>query len=140
MNPGPSRSSKIPIPASARPPALVWACALACGIPLAAAAQAGVTDPTGSAQQTPVLRYDSAFKDYKRWQDTKPADWRGVNDALKNAPKDGSHAGHGAAAPAGAGSAPAAGRAAVPPAGSGASASTSPAATHGGDSDHGGRK
>jgi hypothetical protein len=113
----------------------VWAGALACGLPLAAAAQARATDPTRSAQQTPALRYDSAFKDYKPWQDTKPADWRGVNDALKDALKDGSHAGHGAAAPAGAGSAPAAGR----PAGarSAAPAPTSPAASHGG---HGGAR
>ena len=118
----------------------VWAGALACGLPLAAAAQAGATDPTGSAQHTPALRYDSAFKDYKRWQDTKPADWRGVNDALKEAPKDGSHAGHGAAAPAGAGSAPKADRPAASPARSAGPASTTPAASHGGHSDQGARK
>lgn len=118
----------------------VWAGALACGLPLAAATQAATDPTTRSAQQTPALRYDSAFKDYKPWQDTKPADWRGVNDALKDAPKDGSHAGHGAAAPAGAGSAPKADRPAASPARSAGPASTSPAASRGGHSDHGARK
>ena len=62
---------------------LSWlAGAIALGLPLLVAAQARGSDPTQAKQTTPPLRYDSAFADYKPWQDTKPSDWRGVNDAL----------------------------------------------------------
>ena len=44
----------------------------------AAAAQANPADPASAA---PALRYQSAFSDYKPWQDIKPGDWRAVNDS-----------------------------------------------------------
>lgn len=70
--------------------------ALALCVPLAALAQTpAAAAPSASA---PALRYQSAFADYKPWQDIKPGDWRQLNDNVT--PKDGKgggHAGHGAA-------------------------------------------
>lgn len=67
-------------------------------LPIAAA------QPVASA--SPPLRYDSAFADYKPWQDIAPLEWRKVNDAVREAASRGGHAGHGsAAAPAAANSA-----------------------------------
>lgn len=84
---------------------------LALCVPLAALAQAPTPAAGASSASAPALRYQSAFADYKLWQDIKPGDWRQLNDNV--APKDGkggAHAGHGAApaAPAAKGSAPAA--------------------------------
>jgi hypothetical protein len=50
------------------------------------------------------LRYESAFADYKPWQDIRPADWRRVNDAVREAARAGAAA---ASAPATSASAPA---------------------------------
>ena len=73
-----------------------WVAAAALmGLPLMAAAQADPADPGVPA---PALGYASAFSDYKPWQDLKPADWRAVNDTVRDAAaKSGGHAGHGAA-------------------------------------------
>lgn len=80
------------------------------GLPLLAVAQANPADPGAAA---PPMGYRSAFSDYKPWQDIKPADWRVVNDAVREAAATGGgHAGHGAA-PAAA-SAPAPARASAP--------------------------
>lgn len=92
---------------------LSWlAPAVALSLPLLAIAQQG-TNPTDSKAPASELRYQSAFADYKPWQDMKPGNWRQLNDNV--APKDGKgggHAGHGAAtapaAPAAKASAPAA--------------------------------
>lgn len=86
---------------------------LALCVPLAALAQAPAPAAGASSASAPALRYQSAFADYKSWQDIKPGDWRQLNDNV--APKDGKgggHAGHGTApapaAPAAKASAPAA--------------------------------
>lgn len=62
------------------------------GLPPMAAAQADPADPAAPA---PVLEYRSAFSDYKPWQEIEPADWRAVNDTVRDA-KPGSPEGQGA--------------------------------------------
>lgn len=76
------------------------------GLPLMAAAHANPADPGAPA---PALGYPSAFSNYKPWQDIKPADWRAVNDTVRDAAAKGSgQGGHGTApAPAPAPEAPA---------------------------------
>lgn len=69
----------------------VAAAALA-GLPLVAAGRADPADPAASA---PALAYRSAFSDYKPWQEIQPADWRVVNDTVRDA-KPGGAAGTGA--------------------------------------------
>jgi len=66
--------------------------AVALCLPLVAVAQPGRADPAGSQASAPALRYQSAFVDYKPWQDAKPGDWRALNDALQG--NAGDHAGH----------------------------------------------
>lgn len=86
------------------------AVAVLMGLPLMAAAQANPADPGAGA---PALEYKSAFSDYKPWQDIKPADWRAVNDTVRDAAaKSGGHGGHGPAP--GTAPAPAAAPAAAP--------------------------
>lgn len=71
-------------------------------LPLLALAQAGRLDPADPKASAPVLRYQSAFSDYKPWQDTKPGSWRAINDRVRDAAAKGSaHGDHGmpAAAP-----------------------------------------
>ena len=81
-------------------------------LPLLALAQASRPDPADPKVAAPVLRYQSAFADYKPWQDIKPGDWRELNENV--APKANraaaGHSGHSAAptAPGGKTSAPAA--------------------------------
>ena len=70
------------------------ALAILMGLPLVAAAQADPANPAGPAAP---LGYSSAFADYKPWQDIKPADWRAVNDTVRDAKPGSGHAGHGAA-------------------------------------------
>lgn len=80
---------------------LSWlAPAVALSLPLLAIAQqsASPSDPKAAA---PTLRYQSAFADYKPWQDVKPGNWQQLNDNV--APKPGASsglAGHGSAQPA----------------------------------------
>lgn len=64
------------------------------GLPLMVAAQANPADPGPAA---PALGHQSAFSDYKPWQDIRPSDWRAVNDTVRDAKPGGEHAGHGAA-------------------------------------------
>jgi hypothetical protein len=81
-----------------------------------------------SPHAAPPLRYDSAFTDYKPWQDIRPAEWREVNDAVREAAAQGTgHAGHGSLAAPGSASSPA--RPATPP-----------EAAHGAHRLHGGTK
>jgi hypothetical protein len=69
--------------------------AVALCLPLLAPAQAGRPDPADPKTPAPALRYQSAFADYKPWQDTRPGGWRGVNDTVRDAAaKAGGHAGH----------------------------------------------
>lgn len=75
--------------------------AVALCLPLLAFSQASRSDPTDSKTPAPALRYTSAFADYKPWQDIKPADWRAINDNVRDAAaKGGAHAGHASPAPA----------------------------------------
>jgi hypothetical protein len=111
----------------------ILSCGLAAGVfgmlPIAAA-QPVATDSPQSAR---TLRYDSAFADYKPWQDLRPIEWRKVNDAVREAASQGGgHAGHGSA------SAPA--TAASGSASSAKPATTQPEPAHSGHGHHGGTK
>ncbi len=53
--------------------------ALALAFPLFAQAQA-------TSMPASALRYQSAFADYKPWQDIKPGNWRALNDVVRDAP------------------------------------------------------
>jgi hypothetical protein len=59
--------------------------AMALCLPMGAMAQAGSPDPSNSKAVAPQLRYQSAFSDYKPWQDIQPRDWRVVNDTVRDA-------------------------------------------------------
>ena len=62
-------------------------------LPRLALAQAGRPDPADTKAPAPALHYQSAFSDYKPWQDIKPGDWRVVNDNVRDAgAKGGGHA------------------------------------------------
>jgi hypothetical protein len=108
-------------------PFLRLAPAVALGLPLLALAQTARPDPADAKAAAPPLRYQSAFADYKPWQDAKPGDWRAVNDNVRDAgAKGGAHGGH-ASPPAPAASAPAA-------------KASAPAPAHGGHHPHGGHR
>jgi hypothetical protein len=82
--------------------------------PVLALAQGGRADPADAKTVAPPLRYQSAFADYKVWQDTKPGDWRALNDSL-NAQGGSAHAGHAMPAPAASAPAASASKPAMPP-------------------------
>jgi|SRR5688572_31586736 hypothetical protein len=83
-------------------------------LPVLAFAQQSL-DPADAKPPAQPLRYESAFADYRPWQDVKPGNWRQLNDNLAPAPgKAGGHAGHGAASPAASAAAPAGSASAVP--------------------------
>jgi hypothetical protein len=103
---------------------LVTATCLA--LPLAAATQSSFAGP---ATPAPSLQYESAFADYKPWQDIQPGDWRAMNEAL----------GKGAAGQVGHGPAPAASTSAAPAA-KPASPRQAPVPGHDAHHVHGGRK
>jgi hypothetical protein len=84
--------------------------AIALGLTSLVSAQPAISDPAQSRLAPSALRYDSAFSDYRAWQDTKPADWRRVNDALLKDAPTGSHGVHRAGPPAVTASAPATSR------------------------------
>ena len=73
--------------------------AVVLGLPLLAIAQQS-SDPTDDKAAAQV-RYQSAFADYKPWQDIKPGDWRQLNDNVRPTfGAAGGHAGQGIATPA----------------------------------------
>jgi hypothetical protein len=49
----------------------------------AQAADGGQAEPT---TPSPGLRYESAFADYRPYQDIKPGDWRAINAAVSKPP------------------------------------------------------
>jgi hypothetical protein len=77
----------------------IFVSALSLAVPLAAAAQftrsePGATSPPAPASASPsALSYQSAFADYKPYQDIKRGDWKASNDTVGNAA--GGHSGHG---------------------------------------------
>ena len=75
--------------------------AVALCIPPAALAQPANANPGKPGAAAPDLQYRSAFADYQPWQDTKPGDWKAMNDAV------GKPGGHSMGMPMGAASAPA---------------------------------
>ena len=110
-----------------------WAIAFA--MPPFALGQAAADSPAATTAAS-RLHYESAFADYKPYQDVPVADWRQVNDAVRDAAtKGGGHAGHGSATPPASGS--------TAPAGAGTPSATPPEKNmghggHGGHSEHGG--
>ncbi|HLL17744.1 MAG TPA: hypothetical protein VK439_03085 [Rubrivivax sp.] len=81
-------------------PLMVLAGAWALCLPPLVVAQTGNFDPSQARQPAAPLRYESAFANYKPWQETKPGDWRAINDALlKDAAQAGVQAGPAAAMP-----------------------------------------
>ena len=72
-----------------------WLALVALALPLVAQAQVERVDPADPQLAAPPLQHQSAFSDYKRWQDIKPGDWRAVNDTVREAAaQGGAHAGH----------------------------------------------
>jgi hypothetical protein len=61
-------------------------------LPVLALAQQSL-DPADVKALAQPLRYESAFAEYRPWQDVKPGNWRQLNDNLAPAPaKAGGHA------------------------------------------------
>jgi hypothetical protein len=63
--------------------------AAALGTPMLAFAQVSGTQPATASASAPPLRYQSAYADYRPYQDVKSGDWKAMNDA---AGKSGGHA------------------------------------------------
>lgn len=75
--------------------------AVVLGLPVLAFAQQ-TGEPTDAQAAARSPRYQSAFTDYKPWQDIKPGDWRQLNNNLQpRLGRAGGHAGHGTTAPSG---------------------------------------
>ena len=106
------------------------ACAIAFAMPQLVAAQAAPETPAAETAGS-QLPFQSAFADYKPYEDVPVADWREVNETVKKAAeKGGGHAGHGSQEPPAAkGTAPA--TVSAPP--------PSRSEDHSGHSMHGGR-
>lgn len=73
---------------------------LSLGVPLWTAAQTTLSEPAAASSPAQAsdptrveLNYQSAFADYKPYQDIKPGDWRAANDAVSKAA--GGHSGSG---------------------------------------------
>jgi hypothetical protein len=56
--------------------------AVALTFPLAALAQPATADSGKVGALATPPAYRSAFADYKPWQDSKPGDWKAMNDAV----------------------------------------------------------
>lgn len=71
------------------------ACAIAFAVPLAVVAQANPPDNRSSDRAASQLSYKSAFDDYKTYVDVPVADWRQVNNTVRDAAaKGGGQGGH----------------------------------------------
>ncbi|MEJ8826966.1 hypothetical protein WKW80_34050 [Variovorax humicola] len=62
------------------------ASALALGLPLWVAAQVPASGRADPKTPAPELRYESAFADYRPYQDARPGDWRAINAAVGKPP------------------------------------------------------
>jgi hypothetical protein len=68
------------------------ACAVAFAVPHVAAARANPPENRSAATTTSQLTYQSAFQDYRPYEDVPVADWRQVNDTVRDAgTKGGGH-------------------------------------------------
>jgi len=77
----------------------LMACAIAFAMPQLAAGPAAADLPA-AATAASQLQFQSAFADYKAYEEALVADWRQVNDSVRQAAEDGGgHAGHGAQEP-----------------------------------------
>jgi len=82
--------------------------AVALSLSMAATAHAQSADGANPKSVAPRLQYQSAFTDYKPWQDLPLRDWRAVNDTVRDATAAGAgHAAHSATPSPAAASAPA---------------------------------
>ena len=73
------------------------ACAIAFAVPHVVAAQANPPENPSAATTASQLTYESAFQDYRPYEDVPVADWRQVNGTVRQAAtKGGGHGGHGA--------------------------------------------
>jgi hypothetical protein len=71
------------------------ACAIAFAVPHIGAAQAISPVDASAAKTAPQLTYKSTFDDYKPFEDVPVADWRQLNDTVRDtAANGGGHAGH----------------------------------------------
>ena len=74
--------------------------AVVLGLPVLAFAQQ-TGEPTDAQAAARSPRYQSAFTDYKPWQDIKPGDWRQLNENVRPSPDAaGGHTAHGTTNPA----------------------------------------
>ena len=68
------------------------ACAIALAVPHVAAAQTNSPEGRSAATTAAPLTYQSAFEDYRTYEDVPVADWRQVNDTVRAAAtKSGGH-------------------------------------------------
>jgi hypothetical protein len=75
------------------------ACAIAFAMPQLVAAQVAPETPAAATAGS-QLPFQSAFADYKPYEEVPVADWREVNETVKKAAgKGGGHAGHGSQEP-----------------------------------------
>lgn len=78
----------------------VWKLALLlASMPTLAIAEHAIRpDPANPASPVPAVKYESAFADYRSFQDQKPAPWKDVNTEVADSPGATGHAGHGSMA------------------------------------------
>jgi len=127
-------------------------CAAVVAAPLAAQTRIPPSDPANPAAPAAALRYESAFAKYQSYRDPELADWRALNDEVRDAGghigifRGAGHAGHGSAKPASKPELPAAAAARGAPADQATPAtktapkSPAPAAARGAPGDHAGHR
>lgn len=65
-------------------------------IPVLALAEHAIRpDPANPASPALPLAYESAFADYRPFQEQKPAPWKDVHTEVAESPATGAHSGHG---------------------------------------------
>lgn len=68
--------------------------AIALAVPLLASAQAPAAHPAADAGVPGELRFESAFDDYRAYEDPPVRNWRTANDTVGAAAQGGAHASH----------------------------------------------
>jgi hypothetical protein len=98
-------------------PLQTMACAIAFAVPHLAAAQMNSAEGRSAATTAATPTYQSAFENYRTYQDVPLADWRQVNDTVRAAAtKGGGQGAHGAQQSRGSAGSAASKEAAPPPA------------------------